>query len=199
MARLTEHRSPARQQAVDVARHTMTQTSKISVDKLITGDSFTNFIKSVRDFCDFIEIDTNEGSNLFLKFVQIHLQTLYLTGQKLQSVDLLHNKEFNDLLTKEDLQKILNTLSDKLNNNRFYWHVFDPTNEDDTEPVCGDLLDDLGDIYKDLKNALVLFDKGGPAEIGHAIWDFEWGFNNHWGDHCINATYALHYFIQRST
>jgi hypothetical protein len=47
--------------------------------------------------------------------------------------------------------------------------VFDPTKDDDIEPVCGDLLDDLGDIYKDLKNSLLLFDKGTPAEIESAV------------------------------
>jgi hypothetical protein len=173
----------------------MTQLTNLTIDKIIQTDSFINFIKSVRHFCDFIEKDKAEKNVTFLRVTQTHLQSLYFGGQKLQLVDLNYDLDFEDLMTKPELEIILSSLADRLNN-RFYWHVFDPTKEDDIEPVCGDLLDDLGDIYKDLKNSLLLYDKGTPAEIESAAWTFKWSFDNHWGDHCINAIYALHYFIQ---
>ena len=174
----------------------MTLSTNLTIDKIIQADSFIKFIKSVRDFCDFIENGKTENYISFLRLTQTHLQSLYFGGQKLQAVDLNYNLDFEDIMTKPELEKVLRSLADRLNN-RFYWHVFDPTKEDDIEPVCGDLLDDLGDIYKDLKNSLLLFDKGSPAEIESAVWTFKWSFDNHWGDHCINATYALHYFIQK--
>jgi len=173
----------------------MTQPTNLTIDKIIQADSFVEFLKSVRDFCDFIENGKTENYASFLRLTQTHLQSLYFGGQKLQVVDLNYNSDFEKPMTKTQLDNILTNLADRLQN-RFYWHVFDPTKEDDTEPVCGDLLDDLGDIYKDLKNSLLLFDKGTPAEIENAVWTFKWSFDNHWGDHCINATYALHYFIQ---
>jgi hypothetical protein len=164
-------------------------------DKLIITDSFLSFIKAVRSFCNFIENDPADDRTSFLKQAQTHLQTLYFGGQTLPLVDLNYNLDFQDLMSKPYLENILSHLEGKLNN-RFYWHVFDPAKDDDIEPVCGDLLDDLGDIYKDLKNCLLLFDKGTPAEIESAVWSFKWSFDNHWGDHCINATYALHFFLQ---
>ena len=183
------------QQHLTVARHIISQPANLTIDKMIQTDTFTTFIKSVRDFCDFIENDKTEKYVTFLRLTQTHLQTLYFGGQKLQLVDLNYNLDFEDTMTKPELENILSGLADRLND-RFYWHVFDPTKEDDIEPVCGDLLDDLGDIYKDLKKSLLLYDKGTPAEIESAVWTFKWSFDNHWGDHCINATYALHYFIQ---
>jgi len=173
----------------------MTQPTNLTIDKLIISENFTDFLKSVRDFCDFIENDKTENYASFLRLAQTHLQTLYFGGQKLQFVDLDNDVDFDDIMAKPELENVLKILADKLSN-RYYWVVFDPTKEDDIEPVCGDLLDDLGDIYKDLKNSLLLFDKGTPEEIESAVWTFKWSFDNHWGDHCINATYALHYFIQ---
>ena len=173
----------------------MTQITNLTIDKIIQADSFVKFLKSVREFCSFIEHDNTENNVAFLRLTQTHVQSLYFGGQKLQFVDLNYNLDFEDIMTKPELEKVLHGLADRLNY-RFYWHVFDPTKEDDIEPVCGDLLDDLGDIYKDLKNSLLLLDKGSPAEIESAVWTFKWSFDNHWGDHCINATYALHYFIQ---
>jgi len=173
----------------------MTQPTNLTIDELIQADNFGDFLKSVRNFCDFIENDKTENYVTFLRLTQTHLQSLYFGVQKLEFVELNYNSDFEDTMTKTQLEKVLTNLADRLHN-RFYWHVFDPTKEDDTEPVCGDLLDDLGDIYKDLKNSLLLFDKGTPAEIESAVWTFKWSFDNHWGDHCTNATYALHYFTQ---
>ncbi|MEX6690890.1 DUF5063 domain-containing protein [Danxiaibacter flavus] len=167
----------------------------MTIDKLIEADSFVDFLKSVRDFCDFVENGKNDNNVAFLRLTQSHLQSLYFGGQKLQFVDLNYNLDFEEIMTKTQLDNILNRLADRLFN-RFYWVIFEPSKDSGIEPVCGDLLDDLGDIYKDLKNSLLLFDKGTPAEIESAVWTFKWGFDNHWGNHCINATYALHYFIQ---
>jgi hypothetical protein len=74
--------------------------------------------------------------------------------------------------------------------------VFDPTKNNDVLPVCGDLLDNLLDIYKDLKESILLYDNSKSTELGNAVWTFKWNFENHWGDHCINAIYAIHYLIK---
>ena len=173
----------------------MTQPARLTADKIIYSDTFVGFLKSVRDFCDFLENNKTEDYLSFLQLTQTHLLSLYVGGEKLQSVELTQNVDFDDIMTKPQLESILNGLGDRLHH-RFYWHVFDPIKEDDINPVCADLLDDLGDIYKDLKNSLLLFDNETPAGIESAVWTFKWSFDNHWGDHCINATYALHYFIQ---
>jgi hypothetical protein len=175
----------------------MTHSVKISADKLISTESFKRFIKSVREFCDFIENDA-EGALSFLLSAESRLQNLYIGGRALPVIDLNHNADFDDRMNKAEFEKRLNFIAERLGNNRFYWHVFDPTKEEDIEAVCGDLLDDFGDIYKDLKNSLLLFDTGTSAEIESAAWTFKWSFDNHWSDHCINATYALHYFIQHA-
>lgn len=88
--------------------------------------------------------------------------------------------------------------ADRLDNNRYYWHVFDPTKDTQIEFVCGDLLDDLTDIYQDLKNSIFLFESDKPEKIETAVWNLKWSFDNHWDDHDINASYALHYFINKT-
>ncbi len=177
------------------AHHVITKRNPVTVDNVIKEDNFLAFLKSVRDFCDFIENDKSEDYVAFLRLTQTHLQALYFGGIKLHLVDLNYDQEFADRMTQPELENILNSLVGRLNN-RFYWHIFDPTKEDGIEPVCGDLHDDLCDIYKELKNSLLLFETGMPAEIESAVWTFKWSFDNHWGNHCINAIYALHYFIQ---
>ena len=76
-----------------------------------------------------------------------------------------------------------------------YYHVFSsPTKlktgrPEEAEAVIGDLADDLADIYRDLKEGLLLYENGRIAE---AIWHWNHDFYAHWGEHASSALYALH-------
>ena len=59
------------------------------------------------------------------------------------------------------------------------------------EPVTGDIIDDLADIYKDLKDGLWYLKQG--SEIDAVFyWNNTFGF--HWGRHILGAMYALFCF-----
>jgi len=69
-----------------------------------------------------------------------------------------------------------------------YWEVFDPYEEDD--PVVGSLSDDLLDVYGDVRRGLALWDMGIPRTA--ALWEWRFHFDQHWGDHAVDALRALH-------
>lgn len=69
----------------------------------------------------------------------------------------------------------------------FYYEVFDPFIRD--ELVVGSLSDDLGDIYEDLREGIDLLDSGHACD---AIWHWRFHYDNHWGDHAVDALRALH-------
>lgn len=133
----------------------------------------------------------------FLKTTRIHLLKLYENALKLQWVDLQSNIEYDDKLDSDEFDKTLSYISDRLGDARYYWHVFDPTNEKNKEPVCGDLIDDLGDIYQDIKFSLMTFNLGKQdCQENAFLWQFKFDFDRHWGDHCINALRAIHFYLQ---
>jgi hypothetical protein len=68
-----------------------------------------------------------------------------------------------------------------------YWEVFDPYVE--AEPLVGSLSDNIADVYADLSRGLVLWMTGRHAA---AVWEWQFGFESHWGDHAIDALRALH-------
>jgi len=67
-----------------------------------------------------------------------------------------------------------------------YSEVFDPCV--DESPVCGALSDDVLDIYADLRRGLVTYDEG---RLGSAVWEWEFHFDHHWGQHAVDALRAL--------
>lgn len=57
-----------------------------------------------------------------------------------------------------------------------------------SEPVVASLIDDLQDIYRDLKDGLWLYEQG---HVDAAAWQWLLLFDSHWGHHASNALHAL--------
>jgi hypothetical protein len=166
------------------------------VDEILKTETFSEFYSDAYKFCEFIETYKNENTIEFLIAVRNNLLKLYQSAINLQWVELRSNEEYNDKLDTKDFENVVSFISKNLNEKRYYWHVFDPTNEDNREAVCGDLLDDLSDIYKDIKYSILIFNLEKPDCKEIALWEFKFDFDKHWNDHCINAMNAIHYFLQ---
>jgi hypothetical protein len=59
------------------------------------------------------------------------------------------------------------------------------------EAIHGSLAGDIADIYRDLKDGLVLMEKN-AASPQNALWEWRFGFDSHWGHHAIGALKAIH-------
>ena len=99
-----------------------------------------------------------------------------------------------DLGLGEEVERTLKHIDYKTVKNRFeglpvigYWDVFDPLVGE--EPVYNELPDDLADIYVDLKNGQIFYDRGQTVE---AVWDWRFHFEIHWGAHLTGAQRAIH-------
>lgn len=73
-----------------------------------------------------------------------------------------------------------------------YGEVFNPLLVPPEEPVVGSLTDDICDIYRDVVTGLNAYEAGRRAA---AIWEWSFGFSNHWGDHATGAIRALHAYL----
>ncbi|MEY4385678.1 MAG: hypothetical protein RLY20_961 [Verrucomicrobiota bacterium] len=70
-----------------------------------------------------------------------------------------------------------------------YGVCFNPLVIPPEEPCVGSLVDDLGDIYRDVKRALVHYQSGHREQ---AVWEWRFHFKCHWGRHLSSALHALH-------
>jgi hypothetical protein len=167
-----------------------------STAQVLKSDDFVAFFNAVVDFCAFMESENAVEGRPFLKAVRGHLLSLYSQGTKLPMIDLQTSQEYEDRVDRSVFEGQRLRLAERLGEFRFYWHVFDPVNLEKTEACCGDLLDDLHDMYVDLKRSVHLFQLEKPDCEALALWKFKFDFDFHWGDHCIHALGAVHYFLQ---
>jgi hypothetical protein len=71
---------------------------------------------------------------------------------------------------------------------QYYSEIFNNLLVPSEEPVTGNLVDDLTDIYSDIAPGLDLFDAGRKDEAKNH-WQF-W-LASHWGEHATSASRAL--------
>lgn len=158
---------------------------------------FLSYYQAAERFCFFLEQDSCLATTDFLVAVRSQLLQLYADASAMPWLDLQSNKEYEEKLSVVAYQTLLSTVARQLGEARYYWHMFDPTDSDDTAPVCGDLLDDLGDIYKDLKYSLVVYHLGEVDCEENALWQLKFDFDAHWDAHCINALSAIHFYLKK--
>jgi len=159
-------------------------------------NEFQIFLDASKHFCSFIEKGSADTEKAFLLLTQNHLLILYNLGRNLPVVILETDTIFNMEVNGAEMKALLKFIGKRVPFS-YYWLVLNPVDEAGL-PETGtvDLIDDLGDIYSDLKEALILFGKDDLGANENAIFQFKFGYENHWGEHCIEALYAIHHFLQ---
>lgn len=163
-------------------------------EEVISTKEFQDFLRSCRNYCEFME--TKQNSEGLLK-LQKFLLELYSKGLNLQTIELESNKDFEKKLDDKEFDRIKKLTSELLGENQCYWTIFDPTENvfGNESPVMGDLLDDVMDIYKDIKAQLMIFDLKTKESMESAIWAMKFDFCHHWSYHAIDAIRTIHYVI----
>jgi hypothetical protein len=80
------------------------------------------------------------------------------------------------------------SLQEKLGEADSYRVVFNAAK--DSEAIYASLADDIADIYRDLKEGLVLMENN--AALQNALWEWRFGFDSHWGHHAMSALKTIH-------
>lgn len=98
-------------------------------------------------------------------------------------------------MKQQDWGQLYDPLKEKLGDWDLYWMAFDPRT--DNEAIHGSLADDIADIYRDLKDGIVLKETNNvpPCEI---IFEWRLGFTSHWGQHAVNALRTIHFLLQET-
>ncbi|MGZ4012404.1 MAG: DUF5063 domain-containing protein [Flavisolibacter sp.] len=152
-----------------------------------------HFLDTVREFCIDIETSGWENPDAFIVAIHRTLVRLYNYGLELPLVDL--TKNYADTLELEEV--ILDTALENIKSNtpfQYYWTILNPLEAEMPSNGTGDLIDDLFDIYKDLKFGMTYFDQiEGCREWG--LWTLKMRFLHHWSDHCLSAISVIHEYL----
>lgn len=163
-----------------------------TLDIVIESESFKQFLQEARVYCKYIEEEKETGNN-FLKTIRFHLLNLYQYILKVHSIDIEY--DYNSPgISNEEYKRIESLISPRIPVD-YYFEVFDPLDMEKHEPVCGSLIDDLSDIYRDIKDSINDYDTGKIEAIEDAVFNFKESFESHWGNHLVSALKTIHWYI----
>lgn len=170
---------------------------EVSIEAALALEETKHFLATARRFCTLIEEGTKTDVDFLLQ-LQVELLNLYQSALALPYISLTPREEQSKPVSKGTSEEIINSISKRLGANRFYWDIFDPTTDDDLEPGAGDLLDDVGDIYQDLKYNLATYSVGTLVNMESALWEAKFGFEKHWGQHAVGAIRTIHFILTKN-
>ncbi|GAA5496483.1 hypothetical protein Rhal01_02667 [Rubritalea halochordaticola] len=145
-----------------------------------------SFVENARTYCEWVEADNHDlltVRQLILSLMS-SIPSLIVADKSVQSED-----EYGyDTVIWGRIHKHLANLPFQ-----YYQITTAPLNVDDTQSSCGDLCDDLTDIYAELKHGLSALDAGDGI---YALQHWRDSYHQHWGAHASAALYAIDYYYR---
>lgn len=163
----------------------------MKTDSLRKDENVKQFVDCARKFCTLVEnCNDFELSDFEEKSLSL-LSKLYHLAIELPFPALVNDDLQIDSVTVKQRKKIYSEINDLFGKNHIYKMIYDPDQNDD-EIVHAMLGDDFSDIYSDVKNSLVIFDKNDTNSINEAVWQWKNDFMSHWGSHALNIISTIH-------
>ncbi len=171
--------------------HTHHYATRSSLSSIVDDPRVLKFADDARAYCDFIDhLSDGKPPTLYSQLLTL-LSNLAASGLAIP-FDMPDRDVTDDLdLTSDELTAISCAITEA---------VFAETSalaeryvEEDTELTRAVMFwDDLSSVYSDIKHGLRLFDAGTPDCQSEAIWQWRFGYENHWGTHLMRALATVH-------
>jgi hypothetical protein len=147
---------------------------------------------TARQFCALVErAEKMSQKDLMLRLYRL-LPDLIGAAIQLPEVELEKDDDsgYAKRMPTAEWRRFYELLGQKFGEVDRYFCVFDPRKPEKVEPIFGLLSDDVADIYRDLTNGFAELEKFNSQN--DAAWGWRLLFYSHWGQHAINALYAIH-------
>ncbi|WP_028105217.1 DUF5063 domain-containing protein [Pseudoduganella violaceinigra] len=153
--------------------------------------AIVDFAVVVRGFCEWAQsgLSTHDSKSEML-LARRHLSFLYAMASDLPHCEC---QWAESALTNDDWTAIYKRFGQLPV--AFYGAILDPLEVPAREAALGDLADDLADIWRDLKEGLILFDSG---DRDAASFKWQESFAIHWGDHAANALAVIQFWLGKN-
>jgi hypothetical protein len=144
------------------------------------------------EYCLFFEDAEKFELNDILIYFQRMAPLLYLKGSLLPAVETIDDAFAERFVTEEQWEDIFKTLRKKfVADDRYFIH------DHNYDTIEASLADNLADIYQDMKDFVMSFQKGHIVSRQNGLAQVISLFSDHWGPIIINALAAVHRIMHK--
>jgi hypothetical protein len=149
------------------------------------------FITVCNEYCLFTEKVSEYSKEDIVDYYRRILPLLYLKGSLIKSVEPSNTESSERFVTEEYWELLFNTVRNKLYPNDHFW-VSTSMYDENTEIEKASVAECIADIYQDMKDFLVLYQKNFYSAKENAIHNIMLQFSDHWGPAVLKSMLAFH-------
>jgi len=164
--------------------------------EIIYSKPVIEMITVAHEYCLFIEEVNKTSKENIIQYLNKVCPLLYLKGTLLPRIGEADPEANERFVTEEQWEFIFNELRQKFRPDDEYWFMENDGNSEN-EPVKASLAENFADIYQDMKDFVMLYQKDGFNAKETAIYEFRYLFESHWGYRIVNAQMAIHYLLYK--
>jgi hypothetical protein len=143
------------------------------------------------EYCLFVEKAMEYTREEILSFLQKISPLIYLKASLLPEISPSDEEAAEHYVTEEQWEDIFNTLRNKFGAADIYYFV-DITEKSHSDPVRGSLAENFADLYQDMKDFILLYQKPVRSFKENAVRDLRQLFEMRFGAKLGYAMAALH-------
>lgn len=166
-------------------------------DDITMGKNALEMLLVANEYCLFMEEMEEKSKSSIFDFVHRVVPLMYTKGSLLPDVPVEYPEANMRFVTEEQWEQVFNILREKFGEDDEYW-IIDPQYINETEPLKASLSENLADIYQDMKDFVLLYQKNTLAARQNALSDCKTLFADHWGYRITNIMARLHHLIYHS-
>lgn len=164
-------------------------TNDITISK-----SILETLTVANEFCHYMDTCEKKSKKGVLDFVNRICPLLYLKGSLLPDIEVEDPDANERFVTAENWETIFIMLRDKFAKDDEFW-LIDPQHVNEDEPLKASLAENLADIYQDMKDFILLYQKNTFTARQNAISECKNLFETHWGYRISNIMPKLHHLL----
>lgn len=151
-------------------------------------------ITVAHEYCVYFEQAEKQRPQDIFSFFQKIGPLLYLKGSLLPA-GLEADAQFMErFVTEEQWEGIFKTLRDKFSRQDTYY-----IHDQNYDSQQASLADNMADIYQDMKDFVILYQKAPMQSKVCAVFELQKLFENHWGIRVLQALSAIHTLVYNPT
>ena len=146
------------------------------------------------EFCLFLEEIEKYDKHYIYGYLQKILPLLYLKGALMPYMELNSEEITERFVTQEQWEIVFNSLKNKFGKDDLFVFI-DYKTKFDEETENGSVAEFLADIYQELKDFLILFQKNTASARENAVYTLREMFETYWGVRVLNVNKAIHMLL----
>ena len=154
------------------------------------------FITVAHDYCITMSKNQKLGAKQLTDYLRKVLPLLYVKADLLPEIEVQNPEANQRFVTEEEWETLFNQLRGIFGNQDEFWLADHSDNT--TELIKGSLAEHFADIFQDLQDFIILYQKNSIDAKENAVFEVKQLFRNHWGVRLVNALTMLHHFIADS-